>query len=69
VLIITADPDALRVVHEFLRFQITDHREGRVVESKQTKSLTAWPKRPLAVQKTVSVATAHPVNPGCYIPA
>jgi hypothetical protein len=28
VLIITADPDALSVVHEFLRFQITDHRTG-----------------------------------------
>jgi len=28
VLITTADPDALRAVHEFLRFQITDHRTG-----------------------------------------
>ncbi|HEY2712839.1 MAG TPA: hypothetical protein VGI60_10020 [Chthoniobacterales bacterium] len=28
VLITTSDPDALRAVHEFLRFQITDHRTG-----------------------------------------
>ena len=32
VRITTSDPDALKAVHEFLRFQITDHRTGDGLE-------------------------------------
>ena len=32
VRIVTADPDALRAIHEFLRFQITDHRTADPLE-------------------------------------
>lgn len=42
----TSDPEALRAIHEFLRFQITDHQTGDSVDLASRETCPAFSSDP-----------------------
>ena len=70
VRIVTSDPEALKAVHEFLRFQITDHHTGDFVDIASScvrtslqAALVAYPKICSAKLKVVGPPAQLPNSP------